>query len=108
MILASVLRDRQRPLSSVVWNQLIGLYGVVCIGRLRRRARLRVSAVALALLVVLLAGASIVSVTSLVEAWLVFYYVTGTVSLFAHLSAHASERTICSSVTSHRMRTVTR
>jgi hypothetical protein len=91
-----------------VWQQLIGLYGVVVIGRVRRRARVTVSAVALALCVVLLAGASIASVNSLVEAWLAFYCLTGTVSLFAHMSARASEGTIWSSVTSYRTHTVTR
>jgi hypothetical protein len=74
-----------------VWQQLIGLYGVVFIGRVRRRARVTVSAVALALCFVLLAGASIASVNSLVEAWLAFYCLTGTVSLFAHMSARASD-----------------
>jgi len=38
-----------------------------------------------------LAGASIASVNSLVEAWLGFYYVAGTVSLFAHMSARAAD-----------------
>ena len=55
-----------------VWQQLIGLYGVVFISRVRRRTRLTVAAVALTFCVVLLAGASIASVNSLVEAWLGF------------------------------------
>ena len=91
-----------------VWQELIGLYGFLFISRVRRRARVTVSAVALAFCVVLLAGASIASVNSLVEAWLAFYYLTGTVSLFAHMAAHASERTIWRSVTSHTTRRMTR
>ena len=74
-----------------VWQQLIGLFGLVFMRGVRRRARLTVSAVALACCVVLLAGASIASVNSLVEAWLAFYYVAGTVSLFAHMSARAAD-----------------
>jgi hypothetical protein len=77
-----------------VWQQLIGLYGVVFISRVRRRTRLTVAAVALTFCVVLLAGASIASVNSLVEAWLGFYYVAGTVSLFAHMSARAADARI--------------
>ncbi|PYR46744.1 MAG: hypothetical protein DMF89_21065 [Acidobacteria bacterium] len=74
-----------------VWQQLIGLFGLVFMRGVRRRVRLTVSAVALACCVVLLAGASIASVNSLVEAWLGFYYVAGTVSLFAHMSARAAD-----------------
>ena len=90
-----------------VWQQLIGLFGLVFMRGVRRRVRLTVSAVALACCVVLLAGASIASVNSLVEAWLAFYYLTGTVSPFAHMAAHASERTIWRSVTSHTTRRMT-
>jgi len=67
-----------------VFHQLIGLYGFALTKRVRRHARLTPQGVALALCVVLLAGVSIASVNSVLEAWLGFYYVTGTLSLFAH------------------------
>ena len=73
-----------------LWHELIGLYGLLVIRHVRGRARLTVSAVALACCAVLLAGAAIASVSSLVEAWLGFYCVTGTLSLFAHMAARAA------------------
>ena len=45
--------------------------------------------VAVALGAVLLGGVSIASVSSVLEAWLGFYLVTGTLSLFAHMAARA-------------------
>jgi len=47
------------------------------------------SACSLALTALLLGGASFTSVNRVVEAWLVFYLVAGTLSLFAHMAARA-------------------
>jgi len=70
-------------------QQLIGLYAVALAAHARRRARPTPLAVALALTALLLGGASFTSVNRVVEAWLVFYLVAGTLSLFAHMAARA-------------------
>jgi len=72
-----------------LWQQLIGLYGLALATHARHHARLSPFVVALALSVVLLGGVSIASVDSVAEAWLGFYLVAGTVSLFAHMAARA-------------------
>jgi uncharacterized membrane protein YoaK (UPF0700 family) len=72
-----------------LYQQLIGLYGVALASQARHHARLSPCVVALALSVVLLGGVSIASVDSVLEAWLGFYLVTGTLSLFAHMMARA-------------------
>jgi hypothetical protein len=74
-----------------LWQELIGLYGLLFLTRIRSRAHVTASAVALASCAVLLAGTLIASVGSLVEAWLGFYCVTGTLSLFAHMAARAAD-----------------
>jgi hypothetical protein len=68
-----------------VCQQVIGLYGWAVIALLRNRARLTPHLVALALCLMMLAAVSISSVSSVLQAWLGVYYVTGTVSLFAHM-----------------------
>lgn len=68
-------------------RQLIGLYALALAAHLRHHARLTPGAVALALGAVLFGGALIASVGSVLEAWLGFYLVTGTLSLFAHMLA---------------------
>ena len=78
-----------------MWRQLAALYGFAAAARIRRRARVRPWMITLALCVVLLAGAEIGSAGGTLVAWLVFYYVAGTASLFAHMAA--------SSATSARM-----
>jgi hypothetical protein len=70
-------------------QQLIGWYGLTLVAHARHHARLTPSVVALALSAVLLAGAWIASVGSMLEAWLGFYLVAGTLSLFAHMAARA-------------------
>jgi hypothetical protein len=72
-----------------LWQQLIGLYGFTLAAHARHHARLTPSVIALALSAVLLAGARIASVGSMLEAWLGFYLVAGTLSLFAHMAARA-------------------
>ena len=72
-----------------VCQQLIGLYGLTFTKRVRTGARLTPQTVALAFCAVLLAGVSIGSVSSVLEAWLGFYAVAGTLSLFAHMASRA-------------------
>ncbi len=66
-------------------RQLIGLYLLAAIAR-ARRARLTPHAVAIALCAALLVGASVVSMSRALEAWLGVYYVSGTLSLLAHMA----------------------
>jgi hypothetical protein len=72
-----------------LWQQLIGVYGLALAAHARHHARLTPCGVALALSVVLLGSVSIASVGSVLEAWLGFYLVAGTLSLFAHMAARA-------------------
>ena len=72
-----------------LYQQLIGLYGCALATHTRHHARLRPSVVAAALGAVLLGGLSIASAGSVMIAWLGFYLVMGTLSLFAHMAARA-------------------
>ena len=83
-LLEEIARGRSR-----LWvcQQLLGLYGLALTTYVRTHARLTPLMVALALLLVLLAGKSVGSAGRVVEAWLGFYAVTGTVSLFAHMAS---------------------
>ena len=76
---------------SRIWlcQQLIGLYGVALAAQARHHARLTPCVVAVALGAVLLGGVSIASVSSVLEAWLGFYLVAGTLTLFAHMVSRA-------------------
>jgi hypothetical protein len=85
-VLEEIARGRSR------WwlcQQVIGLYGLALAAQARHHARLTPCAVAVALSVVLLGGVSITSVSSVLEAWLGFYLLAGTFSLFAHMVARA-------------------
>jgi hypothetical protein len=70
-------------------QQLIGLYGVALASHARHHTRLTPCVVALALAAVLLGGVAIASIGSVLEAWLGFYLVAGTLSLFAHMVGRA-------------------
>jgi hypothetical protein len=85
-LLEEIARGRSR------WwlcQQVIGLYGLALVAHARDHARLTPSVVAAALSIALLCGVSIASVNSVLEAWLGFYLVAGTLSLFAHMVARA-------------------
>ena len=85
-LLEEIARGRSR------WwlcQQLIGLYGLALAAHVRHRGRLTPSMVALTIGAVLLGGASIASVSSVLGAWLGFYLLAGTLSLFAHMAARA-------------------
>ena len=71
-----------------VCRQVIGLYAWAFVAYVRARARLTPRTIALAFGVVLVAATSIGSVSSVLQAWLGFYYAAGTASLFAHMATH--------------------
>jgi hypothetical protein len=85
-LLEEISRGRSR-----LWlcQQLIGLYGLALAAHARHHARLTPCLVAVALSAVLLGGVAIASVGSVLEAWLGFYLVAGTLSLFAHMVCRA-------------------
>jgi hypothetical protein len=74
-----------------VVRQVIGVYAFALLARVRHRARLTPLAIALAVGVVLIGGVSVTSVGSVLEAWLGFYGVAGTLSLFAHMLSHSRD-----------------
>lgn len=87
-LIGDLLEEIARGRSQLwVCRQLIGLYAFAFKTHMCKRARLTPQAVALLLGVVLLAGVSIASVSSVLEVWLGFYYVSGTLSLFAHMAS---------------------
>ena len=85
-LLEEIARGRSRWW---LYQQLIGLYGFALVEHARQHARLRPSLIAVALAAVLLGGLSIASLGIVLEAWLGFYLVAGTLSLFAHMAARA-------------------
>jgi hypothetical protein len=85
-LLEEISRGRSRLW---LYQQLIGLYGLALAARARHHARLTPCVVAVALGAVLLGGIAIASVSSVLEAWLGFYLVAGTLSLFAHMVCRA-------------------
>jgi hypothetical protein len=70
-----------------ICQQIIGLYGFAFVTHVRDRARLTPQAVAVALCVMLLAAVSIASISHVLAGWLALYYVTGMLSLFAHMAS---------------------
>jgi len=85
-VLEEISRGRSR------WwlcHQLIGLYGLALAAHARRHLRLTPCVVAVALGAVLLGGVTVAPVSSVLEAWLDFYLVAGTLSLFAHMLSRA-------------------
>jgi hypothetical protein len=85
-VLEEIARGRSRWW---LYQQLVGLYGLAFAAHARHHARLTPCVVAVALGAVLLGGISIASVSSVLEAWLGFYLLAGTLSLFAHMVARA-------------------
>jgi hypothetical protein len=85
-LLEEIARGRSRWW---LYRQLIGVYGLALAAQARHHARLRPSLVAAALAATLLGGMSFAPLGSVLEAWLGFYLVAGTLSLFAHMAARA-------------------
>jgi hypothetical protein len=73
-----------------VWQELIGLYGVALLSFARRNVRVTQPGVALAIGVILLGGAWIASIETVVQTWTSVYYVAGTISLFAHVMSRTT------------------
>ena len=84
-LLEEIARGRSRPW---VYQQLIGVYWFALVEHARNRARLTPRVVALALGAGLLGGVSIASFSRVLETWLGFYFVAGTLSLFADMASH--------------------
>ena len=79
--------ERGRP-RAWVCQQLVGLFGLALLTRIRHRARLTPHVIALAMCVLLLVAASIRPGQTVVAVWLGFYYVMGALSLFAQMATH--------------------
>jgi hypothetical protein len=72
-----------------VCRQVIALYAYILVGRLRSLAAPTPRGIALAMCLVLIAGVSIAPPRVVLVAWLGFYYVAGTLSLFAHMASRS-------------------
>jgi hypothetical protein len=72
-----------------VCQQLIGMYGFSLLGRLRG-ARLTPPVIAMIITLALVAGASLAPAKVVLAVWLGFYYVAGTLSLFAHMASRSA------------------
>lgn len=70
-----------------LWRQVLGVYRLAALARVRQRARLTPAAITLALCVILIAAAAVGATGHVLVGWLVFYYVAGTASLFAHMAS---------------------
>ena len=73
-----------------LWRQLAGIYWFALAARARAHARVTPFAVALSAAVVLLWGVSVAPLGTVLETWMTFYLVAGTISLFAHVMARTA------------------
>jgi hypothetical protein len=73
-----------------VWQQVIGSCGVALVAHARDRMRVTPHLVAAALGVTFLGGASVTSLSNVVESWLAFYLACGTMSLFGHIMSRTT------------------
>ena len=73
------------------WQQLAGVAGFALLAHAQRHARVTPYLVALALGVVLLGGMAMASLSSVLQAWLGFYLIAGTITLFAHIMSRAAD-----------------
>ncbi len=69
-------------------QQLLGLYGLLLLTRVRDRGRLSPQVIALGMCVTLLIALWLRPGQAVIAGWLGFYYVTGAVSLFAQMATH--------------------
>ena len=78
-----------------VCQELVGLYGLALIAQARESIRITPLFVALVLGLVLAGVVSIASLEQVVETWTSISYISGTVSLFAHvMSRSTASRTL--------------
>jgi hypothetical protein len=90
-LVGDLLEEIERGRStSWVCRQLIGFYGHAVLASARRNVRMTQPLVVLALGAILLGGAWLVSIESVVETWASVYYIAGTVSLFAHVMSRTT------------------
>ena len=87
-LLEEIARGRSRFWA---WQQLVGLAGFALVAHAQSHMRVTPNLVALALGVVLLGGMSIASLSRVLEAWLGFYLIAGTISLFAHMMSRETD-----------------
>ena len=87
-LLEEIARGRSR---FWVWQQLIGLGGFALAAHARHHWRVTPHLIALVLGVVLLGGMSIASLSTVLETWVGFYLIAGTISLFAHIMSRTTD-----------------
>jgi hypothetical protein len=74
-----------------ICGQLLGVCWFTLESSVRRRATLTPPVVTCALCATLLTALSVLPVNRVVLLWLAFYFVSGTLSLFAHMSARSAD-----------------
>ena len=90
-LIGDLLEEIERGRSPVwVFQELIGLYGLAVLAYARRTVRVTQPLVSLAVGVILLGAAWIVSIERVVETWTSVYYIAGTLSLFAHVMSRTT------------------
>ena len=101
-VLEEISRGRSRWW---LYQQLIGLLGLALTTELRKRARLTPQAIALGLSTVLIVALSIAPTDNVLVAWLAFYCVAGTLSLFGHMTSSTVGRrgTVIPSTATHEV-----
>ena len=78
-----------------VCRELVGFYGLALLTQARDSLRITPLLVAVVLGLILAAGVSLGSLGEVVETWTSIYYISGTVSLFAHvMSRSTASRTL--------------
>ena len=70
-----------------ICRQLLALCGLACVSHLRDRARVTPQRVAVGLSLVMLMAMSMMPVGRVLAVWLTLYYLSGALSLFAHMAA---------------------
>ena len=89
-LIGDIIEEIGRGRSTLwAWPQVVGVYGFAFMAYVRDRARIGPPAIALASGALLLFASSIGSLSHVLAAWLSFYYVTGALSLFAHMTSRA-------------------
>ena len=76
--------------SSWVCRELVGFYGLALVAQVRESVRVTPLLVAAVLGLILAGGVSLASLEQVVETWTSIYYISGTVSLFAHVMSRAT------------------
>ena len=88
-LLEEIARGRSRYWA---WQQLIGMAAFALVAHARNHARVTPHLVAVVLGAALLGGMSLTSLGTVLETWLGFYLVAGTVTLFADIMSRTKAR----------------